>query len=65
MGQQENQPKNDVTQSRGKELRDKMIESEEYGENFRQANQGADVLETNVKHPQSQPSKMAKDKSLG
>lgn len=65
MGQQENHPNKGVTQSRGKELRDKMIQSEEFGENFRQANQGADVLETNIKHPQTPPSKTAKDKSLG
>ena len=40
----------DVEQVRGEKLREKMIESEEYGEKFRAGHQGADARETKVKN---------------
>ena len=39
-----------ITQVRGESLRKKMEESEEYGEKFREKNQGHDVLDHKIKH---------------
>ena len=54
------QETSDVHQVRGSDLRKKMIESEKYGEEFRVANQGHDVLDQKIKHNVPKPAKPKK-----